>query len=198
MSFAGVLLAGGRSKRMKQDKAFLPWQGRPLWIHQAALLESAGPDEVCICGRREQTFEGLEPEWRFLSDPVVDDFSPMEAIAQAMSEYQKHLLVLAVDLPQMKLEILQALVSHLQKTGKGAAYRIDEGWEPLCAVYPWEMKELMEDFVAGSNLRLQTLLQEAARLGCMDALPLPEDWRPLFLNTNTPEEWKQMQPPKPS
>ena len=44
----GLVLAGGRSRRMGQDKALMRYQGKPLFEHAAALLNEAGCKQVLI------------------------------------------------------------------------------------------------------------------------------------------------------
>ena len=54
MSFAAVLLCGGQSTRMGRDKAFIDWQGRPLWQVQLDKLQQLGPERLLISCRAEQ------------------------------------------------------------------------------------------------------------------------------------------------
>lgn len=217
--FAALLLAGGHSRRMGADKAFLPWQGRPMWRHQAELLGALGPERVLISARREQQegftreagpigpirpighIEGTSkaaahPPSQWLYD-LAPEYSPMEAMADSMRACGTALLVLAVDLPQMREDILRSLVAHWRGTGRGLVYEHEGQAHPLTALYPRAMKGLLEDFVRRRVLRLQALVREAATQGFIDVRPLPSAWVPAFLNTNTPEEWNQARPPHP-
>ena len=48
---SGVVFAGGRSRRMGRDKAFLTIGGTTLVRRQVALLGAAGCNELLISGR---------------------------------------------------------------------------------------------------------------------------------------------------
>ena len=45
MNISAVLLAGGESRRMGQDKATLLFRGKPLWQIQLELLRKLEPAE---------------------------------------------------------------------------------------------------------------------------------------------------------
>ena len=107
-AFTGALIAGGRSSRMGRDKAFLDWQGRPLWEVQLAKLSSVGASELLVCGRREQGFEG--DGFRFVQDDV-EDLGPLAGLANALKEASHEtVLVLAVDMPLVTAELLRELL----------------------------------------------------------------------------------------
>ena len=69
MTISAVLLVGGESRRMGQDKATLTWNGRPLWQKQVEVLRQLGADELLISGR-------TDPEWRPTDMIFVPDVAP--------------------------------------------------------------------------------------------------------------------------
>ena len=49
-AIAGVVLTGGRSSRMGQNKALLDYQGKPLIEHMMEILKTTGIKEIFISG----------------------------------------------------------------------------------------------------------------------------------------------------
>ena len=47
---AGIVLAGGKSSRMGQNKALLSYRGQPLIEHMQRLIGQAGLQDVYISG----------------------------------------------------------------------------------------------------------------------------------------------------
>ncbi|HBQ16925.1 MAG TPA: molybdenum cofactor guanylyltransferase, partial [Myxococcales bacterium] len=58
-SLVGIVLAGGRSTRMGEDKAGLVYGGQTLLDHARALLEAAGCSSIYVSGRPDEP-DGLE------------------------------------------------------------------------------------------------------------------------------------------
>src|SRR5512145_2910543 len=73
-TFAAVLLAGGRSTRMKTNKAFLDFHGIPMWRFQMEKLERLGPDELFFSVQPGMDFP--PGAWRFVCDRRPD-FGPL-------------------------------------------------------------------------------------------------------------------------
>lgn len=130
----GVVLAGGESRRMGRDKAFLEADGEPLWKRQVGVLRDAGAGRVVLIRRRGQ-------------DPVAYDdchfdvftgCGPLAGIHAALEiGGHPHVGVLAVDMPGIDAAWFGWLGGFC-KAGVGAVARGDRALEPLAAIYPAE------------------------------------------------------------
>lgn len=183
-SFDAALIAGGRSRRMGRDKAFLDWGGRPLYAEQLRKLASLGPGRLFLSTRAEQDFPAYLGEVIRLRDEP-GDLGPLGGLRSILAASSaERVLVLAVDLPSIGPDELRGLLAE----GGGAVPRGARGWEPLVAVYPRRpMLALVDDAIAAGRLRLQDLVEEAARHGIVRAIGV-EDERP-FANLNTPGDF---------
>jgi molybdopterin-guanine dinucleotide biosynthesis protein A len=133
---SAVLLAGGQSSRMGCDKALLPLGGEPLWRRQWTLLATAGANDRWLSVRPDQTW--VPPDLPVLHDAVTNA-GPLAGIAAALERTRgTHLMVLAVDLPQMRAAWFERLRAHCAP-GIGAVGRRDGWFEPLAAIYPREL-----------------------------------------------------------
>jgi molybdopterin-guanine dinucleotide biosynthesis protein A len=130
------LLAGGKSTRMGQDKAFLPvqWEGGsvPLWKRQLAILESLAPDKIVISGPRKEGYPASVAVWA----DEWKDVGPLGGIATCLSRTRSTLLfVVAIDLPQIQPGFLKQLLSR-SEAGSGVVPVFRHRFEPLIAIYP--------------------------------------------------------------
>jgi molybdenum cofactor guanylyltransferase len=194
MKFSAALLAGGRSSRMAQDKAFLEWRGRPLWRVQLEKLVSLAPEKIFIAARAEQSFAVLlsrEPHDAAITcvnDPAGEDCGPIGAIARCLRLSAGPLLVLAVDMPVMGAEFLRQRLLAAATETTGAVFRGPNGYEALAAVYVPAALPFFEAALAGGRFALQPLLGEMAEAGLCVTLELQHDEGAHFSNANTPAE----------
>src|SRR5258706_11754457 len=105
MNFSAVILAGGRSSRMGRDKAWLEVGGQTLLARQIGLVREMGATEIFISGRADADYSAFRC-------PILQDkflgAGPLAGIERALDAAQSPLLlVLAVDLPEMKAECLR-------------------------------------------------------------------------------------------
>ena len=191
MKFSAALLAGGRSSRMAQDKAFLDWHGRPLWRVQLGKLVSLAPVKTFVAARAEQGFAALlsrEPgnaAITCVNDPTDEDCGPIGAIARCLKLSAGPLLVLAVDMPVMSTEFLRERLLPAATETKGVVFRGPDGYEALAAVYVPAALPLFEAARAAGRFALQPLLAEIAEAGLCDTLALQHDEEACFSNANT-------------
>lgn len=117
MTFTGVVLCGGRSRRMGTDKALLPIDGVPMARRVADALHAAGAAEVLAVG-------GDPAALRSSGLPVVPDEvpdgGPLPATASALRAAAHPLvLVTACDLLQPSHRAMADVVAHLAAAPAG-------------------------------------------------------------------------------
>jgi FdhD protein len=183
--FDALLLAGGRSSRLGQDKAFVSWRGHPLYAVQLRKLALLSPDNIYLSARPEQPFpEVLSGVTRLADD--IPDLGPLGGLlAGFRASTAERVLVLAVDLPLIE----EAFLSELVEYCGCHVPRSSRGWEPLAATYPrQEMLTLLEAAHSRGERRLQVILDEASAASIIAARQLSEIELARFANLNTPED----------
>lgn len=182
----GLILAGGKSRRMGQDKALLKRDGRSQLASLVALLEPM-VERVFVSTRPDQS---EEPERRQFAQ-IIDrysDIGPVAGVLSAMDEYPGvDWLVVACDLPNIDEETIRYLIDNCSAEKPFTAYRSshDDLPEPLCAIYRHGSEAIIRGFVdAGPTCPRKILIRSDTKL-----LVQP-DPRSLD-NVNTPEELQE-------
>ena len=179
----GLVLAGGESRRMGQDKALLKRAGQSQLAHIVAILERA-VDEVFVSTRRDQQDDAERSRYR----QVVDRFDGIGPVAGILSALQEHpeadWLIVACDLPNIDVETLQFLLDNAAPDRPLAAYKssYDGLPEPLCALYRSESAAIVAEFVEQGIvcprkilIRSNTQLLEQPDPRSLDNINTPED-----------------------
>lgn len=170
---------------MGVDKAFVRWRGTRLIDHQIATLRRTGPVELLISGRHGVTY--AVPDVGVVLDATLD-CGPLGGIAAILAMTRaSHVIVLAVDMPEISPQFLLRLVAH-SRHGTGAIVRTDFGWEPLAAVYPRELLPLVEARIVRRERALQPWIDAAVAANLMRAMPLSAVDAAMFTNLNRPTD----------
>jgi len=185
-SFDAVLLAGGKSTRMGTDKAGVLIQGQPLWRRQLATLRALGPDEIFISGRDSGPYagEGLE----ILKDLSVER-GPLSGLESALVRTKKpYLVVLAIDLPDIRADFLARLLELAILRGRSVAPQSGEYFEPLAAVYSGAISGLVIESIDSGDYSLQNFIRRAVEADLVLPYPLSSEEQSLFRNVNAPDD----------
>jgi len=184
-TLAAVLLAGGESRRMGQDKATLLFRGKPLWQIQLELLRKLKPMEIFVSAR-------TDPTWRprdvlFVAD-VPPSRGPLSGLTAALDQiHTSHLLAFAIDMPWMAEKYLKLLCAQIEP-GRGVLPKIGNRTEPLAAIYPREAAAEFRAALAGSDFSLQTLARGLVKAGKLREIPVTARETKFFLNANEPSD----------
>lgn len=151
---AGFVLAGGKSSRMGRDKAFLELEGKTLLARALETLAGVAP-QVAILGSRA-TFGGFG----VVVEDVYPDRGPLGGIHAALaSEHAADFnVILGVDLPFLTDDLLRFLVERARQSAALATVpRMEQEWQPVCAVYRREFAESADRALAAGNNKIDPL-----------------------------------------
>lgn len=184
--FSAVLLAGGQSNRMGRDKAGLLFAGEPLWQRQLATLRAAGADQLLISGPAHGPY--ADAGLPILAD-AAPGLGPLAGLAAALRHARcEWLLVLAIDLPDMRADFLAHLAERAAAQGRGLIPHDAAGLEPLAAVYPRACLPLAEEHLRTADRSMHGFIERAVSQNLVALHPLTSAQRPLFRNLNTPAD----------
>lgn len=188
----GLVLAGGRSRRMGTDKASLRYGGdpRPQWKRTAEYLGNVCP-RVFVSIRQGQILEEFDPDgdFRILEDPPESE-GPLTGFLEAFkADPHSGWLIVACDLPLLDEQTLEFLLANRGNCGAVAYRSANDGLpEPMCAIYEPEIKTVMETaMLNGLRCPRKILINHGARTRLID---LPN--ATALENGNTPEEFRRL------
>jgi len=180
----GLILAGGSSSRMRQDKAALQYAG-VTQLDRAFELASRHVSKVFVSVRVSQITDPARAQKPMIVDSLAGE-GPIVGIRSALAAYPNvGWLVLACDLPFLSDAALSQLLRERDATALATAYRSahDGLPEPLCAIWEPAAAAALAAYDSGGGTCPRKFL-------IRHAVPLlePVDKRALD-NVNTPEEY---------
>lgn len=177
---AAVILVGGKSSRMGQDKALLPYKGKRLVDVVADTIRDAGIKDIYISG----AIDG----YTSLPDLLLER-GPMGGICSSAVRLHKEymrVLFIPVDMPHINAELLNLLIAE------STACHFEN--HPLPCQLLLDRRTMRQlDTAAQTLARKQKLSVKSflVDLGSAAITP-PEHLQKALTNTNTPEEWQEV------
>jgi len=185
MRFSAVLLAGGKSSRFGTDKALAKIDGIELWRRQISLLRALGPQEILVAAAEPPIW--IEDQLQFVRD-AMPSAGPLSGVAAALRECAtSHLLVLAIDLPQMTTDFLQSLIDLRSETC-GSVPKRNGFFEPLVAIYPQSCRALADRQLRVGKLMMQDFVNTALEANLIVVRNVRPGEELFFTNVNTPDD----------
>ena len=181
MTISAVLLTGGKSRRMGEDKATILFRSVPLWKIQLELLRQLEPHELFVSARTDPVWHPADAQ--FVADQLPSR-GPVSGIAAALSRISSdHLLVLAIDMPFMSASYLRRICASIEPMC-GVVPMIADRAEPLAAIYPRTAVADFEQSLSGTDFSLQSLVHKLIDAGKMRPVEVRSDEQLLFRNLN--------------
>jgi molybdopterin-guanine dinucleotide biosynthesis protein A len=172
---------------MGQDKALLPIQGVPL-LQLVCGIASVVCDPVYVVTPWPERYQQLLPaSCQFIREVPLPPLphGPLVGFAQGLAQVQTDwVLLLACDLPQLRVEVLQDWAARLDSVEEAIAVLTHhaKGWDPLCGFYRRSCLPVLTDFINQGGRSFQHWLAQHP----VQVLPLPD--AQMLFNCNTPAD----------
>ena len=185
MKTIGVVLAGGLSSRMFEDKSELIWKQKSLLEHTKQLLKDAGCFEVIISNN-------INPNHIHDRYPKSGPLAGIDAcLAHALEHFTaaSSMLIMPVDMPLMSQPMLTHLIKNCEQD-KATYYAF--GRFPLILPVSLRLSNILKDSLekhqSGKGVSIKQLLSQLES----KVLSIDKDQQAAFFNCNTPEQWRYL------
>jgi len=183
----GVLLAGGKSRRMGEDKRYLMVGEQTLLERGLGVLRSMFHEVLVVLA---QDSAPLDIDARVVRDLVPDCGSLggiYTGLTQATSPY---IFAVACDMPFLNQAVITQFTNR-RDTEDIVMARLATRLHPMHALYGKGCLPAMEQMIVARQLKIQELVSHASlRVQYVteaDLLSIDPSWR-SFYNVNTPED----------
>lgn len=188
MDITGIILAGGKSRRMGTNKALLIVGGKRNIERMTAVMKEI-TDYVYIIANEKAPYE-------FLLLPIVSDriagSGPLAGIHSGiLASDTTYCFVTACDYPFLSVKAMQYMMKQCE--GYDGVVPIIHGRKhPLVAIYHRSILPVVEEHLDAKNLKIMNLLSKLniRYVDETEFLRLGEDMNMLFLNMNKPEDYE--------
>lgn len=182
----GVLLAGGKSRRMGRDKAGLVLSGQTLADRMLAWLQSHFPHTL-IAGDRPDL---APPGVAYFPDiyPGSSLGGLHNGLVHAPTDW---IFAVACDMPFPDTRLLTPMLAQRDRVA-AVVLKTPTGYEPLFALYHKSCLPPLEQLLKEQKFRIHGFF-ELINVNAIDPAAYVADWEKSLSNLNTPEDFNQVQ-----
>jgi molybdenum cofactor guanylyltransferase len=188
MRVTGVILAGGKSRRMGRDKAFLPF-GTGVLIERVIEAVTQVADDVLLVTNTPELYQCLGLP--MYADVIPDAGSLGGIYSGLVYANTPYSLCLACDMPFVKPEFLRFLCETAADVDV-VIPKNAEDFQPLCAVYAQACRTPIRQCIQAGRLKITGFFDQVrVRVIAGEELARYDLRDMMFFNANTPEEYEQ-------
>lgn len=180
----GIVLAGGQSIRMGQNKALLNYKGKRLIDHMISILKKTKLDHVYVSGKIENTFCILDEE--IYKGPGSGIYSVLKHLNQFNNNNTLFLFV-PIDMPLLTPNLLQALIESGQN--EDAIYYSNQPL-PLLIKNKDYVQKILETHI-NEHAEYPSLKYLLKQINTKE-ISISKTNQQYFININTPEQWEEI------
>ena len=174
---AGIVLAGGRSSRMGEPKAWLDWHGAPLLRRLCGIVARGARGPVVVVRAPGQELPPLPGGVRVVDD-AREGRGPLQGMLAGLEAVDADVaFVASVDLPFLHPEFVAAVCRAVEGVDAAVPY-VGGHAQPLAAAYRPALAPVASELLEAGDAGAMTLLARC-RARTVETPPHPESVRNL-------------------
>lgn len=181
-----ILFAGGKSSRMGENKALLPFAGFESLTHYQYTRLQELFENVYIGTKEPQLFDHIEAS--FIDECCHPNiYAPTVGFVSAFKQLktEQAIFVLSVDAPFVDKAMIDAFQAVELGDYDAIIARTSSGMHPLCGIYSRSLELPFYKMIQEDNHKLGQLLKNA------NVLYIDIEDEELLMNVNTPDEYQK-------
>ncbi len=157
-NITGIILAGGKSERMGQDKGLFPFFDKPLVGYSIDTLKS-------LCGKIIISANNRIDEYKALGYEVVQDEvkdkGPLGGIVSCLKRSEtQHNLIISCDMPFVRSAVFELLLKNIENYQVVAPAHETFLVEPLCAYYNTNVLDQMQKSIDEGDYKVMNFFKK--------------------------------------
>ncbi len=180
MELTGIVIAGGKSKRMGKDKLSMQFNGQSL-IQQAVNLLEKYSVKTFVSANKSQ----INSNYAIINDDFAD-IGPIAGIYAGLKQAKtQKILIIPVDMPLLNEELISYLINEMDSEASINVFKSSNNTQMLIGIYDKMLMPIIENQIKEKQYKLLDLLDLSS-----SKLIDGQQFDALFTNTNTPKEWQ--------
>lgn len=184
-TMSGIILSGGKSLRMGEDKAFLQIEGVPIITRIYNLFKELFQEVIIVTNQRE-FFKKFDSK---IYQDLIPDKGALGGLYTGIffSSFQYSFCV-ACDMPFLNKSLVEHLIKNIQDNDV-VVPRTRDGMQPLHAIYSKNCIDPIERIIQEGKYKI-TDIYKMVRVKVVEEKEFLflDPLRESFINVNTPEE----------
>jgi molybdopterin-guanine dinucleotide biosynthesis protein A len=178
----GVILAGGKSKRIGKNKAFLTLNGKFFIIHSLEKLKEIFNDVIIISDEVDKfSFLGVK-----VFPDIIKDAGPLGGIYTALMNIEKdYAFIVPCDMPLLRVSAIKEIIKHASKNKIVIGFSENEIY-PLLGIYPKKFKNDLKNYILKGGRKVMEFIESFKMVKKVDLSKFKE----YLINVNTPSDYK--------
>lgn len=183
-----VILAGGKSSRIGQEKAFLKIGERTIIEEQMSTLYNIF-DEIIIVTNNRNSFKNMDT--KVVTD-IVPDSGPLGGLYSGLSVSSNiHSFLIGCDMPFINLELIKYMIENIGENDIIIPLST-KGKETLFAIYSLNCLETIRQQIELRNLKLLDILKfHKVRYIPHEEIEKFDPKESSFFNVNSPKDYEK-------
>lgn len=181
----GVVLAGGLSSRMGQDKALMQYNGSTLLEHAVHRLQSCGIEQIYVSGQYSGYACIIDQTQRM--GPLGGIYS----VIKALDTIDTDIIFIPVDMPLLSHKILLELIHNQQQREEYDVSVFKDYPLPILLKLSSQVVEVLERLCGSSNKKHHAIYYFINQLNAQ-IIDVNIKLLPCFENVNTIEQWEKL------